>query len=214
MNVYFIGGLGSDKRIFRHIQLPADCEIIYLDWIPPEKNESLPAYALRLAAIIQFQEPFILVGLSFGGMIAVEIAKVYRPQKIILISSIPVSRHLPAYYRMASSIRLQRILPISIIKWAALLKRRFSRETSEDKKILKEMILSSDASFIKWAFGAILSWKNKWVPENLIHIHGSRDRILPYRYTQPTHIINKAGHIMILTQSEEINKILEQVLEA
>src|SRR6266487_4519719 len=98
MKVYFISGLAADKRVFKHIQLPPGFEAVHLDWISPQKDESLANYALRLADNINRNEPFALVGLSFGGMLATEIAKRYHPAATILISSVPVSTQLPGYY--------------------------------------------------------------------------------------------------------------------
>ena len=45
--VYFISGLGADKRIFSFLDL-SFCEPVFIDWITPLKNESLESYALRL----------------------------------------------------------------------------------------------------------------------------------------------------------------------
>ncbi len=67
MKVYFISGLAADKRVFKYISLPTGCEAVHLDWITPQKDDTLPSYALRLASAINRDEPFALVGLSFGG---------------------------------------------------------------------------------------------------------------------------------------------------
>jgi hypothetical protein len=48
------------------------------------------------------------------------------------------------------------------------------------------------------------------VPEKLVHIHGTRDGILPVRFTKPTHTI-AGGHLMVLNRAHEINKILNDV---
>ena len=59
--------MGADSRVFEHIQLPAGFQKICLEWITPDKDESLRSYALRLAEGIDLGKPFILVGLSMGG---------------------------------------------------------------------------------------------------------------------------------------------------
>jgi len=212
VKVYFISGLAATGNIFRNIKLPQYCEAVYLDWIPPEKNESLPQYALRLSQKIDTSKPFSLMGLSFGGMLAVEIAKVLNPSCLILISSIPSFQHLPYYYKWAGKLRLHKIIPVSFIRSASVLKRFFTTETKEEKKMLKAMITNSDAHFIRWAINAILTWKNTEIPKNVLHIHGTKDGILPMRFTKPTHNIKKGGHLLVLSRAEEINKILAKVL--
>lgn len=213
MKVYFISGLGADERAFKHIVLPPCHQIIHLSWISPLKNESLRSYALRLAERIDTNEKFSIVGLSFGGMVASEIAKQLQPQHTILISSIPVSTHLPVYFKIAGTLKLHRILPISILKRGAKIKRLFTSETNEDKKMLRQMIMDADDRFMKWALNAVLTWDNKNAPQNIFHIHGSKDEILPTRFTRPTHVIPGASHLMVLTRAKKVNEILKELLE-
>lgn len=211
--IYFISGLAADRTVFQYLALPVGFTPIYLDWIKPDADETLSDYALRLSEKIDRSKPFVVVGLSFGGMLAVEIAKQFKPFATILISSIPTSAQLPGYFKIAGRLRLHKFVPISLIQNAALLKRLFTTETPDDKKWLKAMIRKSDPQFIRWALHAILSWKNAEVPQPLIHIHGTRDEVLPLRFTKPTHIIKKGGHLMVLNHSTELNEILNATLQ-
>lgn len=212
LKAYFISGMAADERVFKYVRLPEGYEIVHLTWITPQKDESLPSYALRMAERIDTSQPFILVGLSFGGMLITEIAKRFPPVKTILIASIPLSTHLPGYFRVAAILRLHKVIPIGLVKTAARLKRFITNEKSEDKKLLWEIIRSSDPAFIRWSMEAILKWKNEEMPQPVLHIHGTRDEILPARYTKPTHIIPKAGHLMVMTRPDEVNTILYNAL--
>lgn len=158
MKTYFISGMAADGRVFRHIRLPEGYEPVYLDWIEPGKNESLPGYALRLAQRIDTKQPFALVGLSFGGMLATEIAKHYPPAMTILISSVPLSAQLPGYFRLMGKMRLHKFLPVSILQLAAAAKRFFVNESKEDKKLVLQLIRESDPALIRWSMQAILNW--------------------------------------------------------
>lgn len=210
--VYFIAGIAADERVFTHIRLPEGVDMVHLNWIDPLKNESLPDYALRLSERIDTSEPFAVVGLSFGGMLATEIAKRYQPVQTVLISSIPLSAHLPKYYRLAAAIRLHKVIPIGVFKMLARSKRLFTTETGNDKKLLWQIIDDSDKKFIRWAIGAILSWKNDVLPSRLMHIHGTRDEVLPLRLTSPTHVIPKGGHLLVMTVSGKVNNLLAEVV--
>jgi pimeloyl-ACP methyl ester carboxylesterase len=212
MNVYFIPGLGADKKIFRNLKVPEELQTVYLDWISPLKNESLEDYAYRLAENIDTSKPFIIIGLSFGGMLAAEIVKKYPTGKMIIISSAPSSKMLPNYFRFAGKVGLHKLMPVSLLKSAALMKRLFTAETREQKAYLKRMIREVDASFIKWGIDAIVHWKGGIDSQQFVHIHGSGDELLPIRYCKPTHIIRGGGHLMVLTRSDEINKILSEHL--
>ncbi|MGB8190566.1 MAG: alpha/beta hydrolase, partial [Chitinophagaceae bacterium] len=196
-----------------YINLPDGFDAVYLEWIPPLQKESLRDYALRLAQKIDTSQPFALVGLSMGGMIAAEIAKHYNPFATILISSVSCSAHLPGYLKVAGKLGIHKLVPVSFVKSAAIIKRFFAGEKPEDRKLLKQIIRESDPVFIRWAMNAIIQWRCDDPPQNFIHIHGSRDEVIPLRYTKPTHVIPKAGHLMVLTKSEEVNGILQEKLK-
>lgn len=212
MKVYFISGLGADKRVFKHIRLPEGFEPVYLDWITPEKNESLQAYSLRLAEKIDSHEKFAILGLSMGGMIASEISKEYSPAVTILLSSVPCSKQLPTHFKIAYTFRLHKFLPIRLLKSATLIKRLFTTETAEDKQTLRQVIRDSDPRFISWALTAILQWKNDIIPQPLLQIHGTKDEILPLRFTSPTHTIENGTHMMVMGKAGELNLLLREAL--
>ncbi len=47
MKVYFISGLGADKRIFSKINLDKGLEIIHIEWIKYSLKDSLKSYAKK-----------------------------------------------------------------------------------------------------------------------------------------------------------------------
>jgi hypothetical protein len=91
--IYFISGLGADKRIFSFLDL-SFCEPVFVDRITPLKNESLQGYALRLGKNIPGKDP-VIIGISFGGMLATEIAKVNPSPKSSLF---PVIKPLKNFH--------------------------------------------------------------------------------------------------------------------
>lgn len=213
MNAYLIPGLAADERVFRHIRLPDGFEPRILQWVRPEPRESLADYAMKLADQIDRTKPFILIGLSFGGMLATEIAKRVPPQKTILISSVPHSSQLPAYYRWAWRMGVQYVLTPSMIKSGVMIKRLLTAEAPEDKKIIQQMARDMDPEFVRWAMWTIVHWKTTEEPSpQCVHIHGTADGILPCRFTRPTHTIPKAGHLMIFNQADKINGLLKDIL--
>lgn len=213
MKLYIISGLAADSRVFTHIKLPPNFEAVHLHWIPPQKKEPLSSYSLRLAEKIDTTEPFVLLGLSMGGMIATEIAKRYQPAATILFSSVPLSSHLPKRFMLAKRLGLYKLVPVSLLKSASMIKRVFALEAPEDKIILRQVVKDSDPAFIRWAIEAVLKWDNKELPQPLYHIHGTKDEILPVKNTKPTHTIEKGKHLMVMTRAGELNEFLKEVLE-
>ncbi len=212
MNLYLISGLATDARVFKYIKVPEGFNLFYLDLINPKKDEHLPSYAIRLAEKINSEEPFILIGFSFGGMLAIEIAKKLRAAAIVLISSISSSGQLPMYYRVGAAFALHKFIPISWVKTCTRIKRSYEYRNSSDKNTLVQLAEETDPSLLRWSFEAILNWENEKTPWNTWHIHGSRDEILPVKFTRPTHIIRNAKHLLIMERPQEINHILNEIL--
>ncbi len=213
MTVYFISGLGADKRAFQKIKLSAAYEIKHIDWITPISEESLKDYSARLARQVDTSKPFILAGLSFGGMVVTEISKILKPTRSILISSISTRSQLPWYYRLIEKLRLHKIIPAQLLKWPnPLTFWAFGARTKEEKKLLRQILHDTDGKFLKWAIHAILTWTNEQRPETLFHIHGTNDKMLPVRYTRPHVKVERGGHFMVYSMADNINKILEEKL--
>lgn len=109
-----IGGLGADERVFKFLKLNCDFEII--KWINPEPKEELESYVNRLLKQINQDEEFGILGVSFGGIVAIEISKIIKPKKLILISSVESSSQLPKSYVSIGKTRILNLIPNSLIK--------------------------------------------------------------------------------------------------
>ena len=87
-----------------------------------------------------------------------------------------------------------------------LVLRFLGASTPEGKLLLRNLVIDSDPKFMKWALTAILEWRNFERPNNLTHIHGTADVILPYRFYSPDITIKRGGHFMVFINAEEIVK--------
>ncbi len=213
MTIYFLSGLGADSRAFKYLTFPANTEIVFIDWLIPEKNEPLRSYAKRIAEKIDHSKPFILVGLSFGGILATEILEFITPQKTILLSSVTRRQELPFYYRMVGFFKLNKIIPLkSTNKINFLTNWVFGISAPKDKLLLAEILAATNSEFSRWAVNEILNWKRTVTPSNLIRIHGNKDRVLPMIKFKPDYLIKDGGHLIVVTQAKEISKILEAAI--
>ena len=211
MRVYFISGLGADKKAFQRIKLPTGYEPVYLDWIIPEKKESLTDYARRFSSLID-DDSFVLIGLSFGGMLACELARLRNPTKTIIISSIPTSDELPWYFKRAGRMGLHKYVPVKLLGAATMLKNMFGTISREDKALIYNYAKFMDTNLVRWSLHAILNWEQHERLPGVVHVHGSRDFMLPLRYTRPDYIVKDGGHLIVFNKAEEVNKILNEVL--
>ncbi|MCK7556693.1 alpha/beta hydrolase [Chitinophaga sedimenti] len=215
-HIYLISGLGADDRVFGNLEFPAGYETHYLPRIKPAgPDESIEAYAARMAQSIQHPNP-ILLGLSFGGMMCVEIARFLETEKVILLSSIKHRKERPPYYRynLLSKFVLTKVPDRLLFGRRRLIVEYFLQtETKYELQLVREYLAKKDYAYTRWAMSAICQWKNDWMPERVVHIHGTKDRPFPIRYLQPTHRINGGGHFMVLNRAEEINRIIKESLE-
>lgn len=209
--IYIFPGLGADERVFQRLDF-SGYEVTFIKWISPERNEAIEKYALRLSKQITHPQP-ILIGLSFGGMIAMEIAKQIETEKIILISSAKSKFEIPFFYRLAGILGIHKLLPSRLLKSSNFITNWFfGAHSTFDKKLLRQILLETDSLFLKWAIDKIVRWKNETIPSNVFHIHGTKDKILPLRYVVCNISIQNGGHFMILNNADEVNGHLHQYL--
>ena len=111
-------------------------------------------------------------------------------------------------------IGLQKIFPLQLLKRPnPVTDFIFGAHTEEDKKLLKPMIEHTDMHFLKWAMVQVATWKNGFNPGNITHIHGSADRVLPYKNVSADYTIHDGSHMMVLNRAKEVNAILHDVIE-
>ena len=214
MKVYFISGLGADRRAFYKIMLPRGYQSVYLDWIRPLANEGFEDYAKRFSQSISRDEEFVLVGLSFGGMLASELAKIVSPKKLIIISSLSSYKELPWYFKLAGKLGIHRIISPSLYKRATVMNRFMGAGNKEMKSIVYSYVNNIDPAFIRWSLNVIVHWAHTERLSDLVHIHGSNDHLLPYRYVKADYMIKNGGHLMVMNKADEVNSILQEVLRS
>jgi pimeloyl-ACP methyl ester carboxylesterase len=211
--IYCLSGLGTDDRVFQKLKFQG-YQPIHIHWIEPKKRENITAYAQRLTAQIKSDCP-ILVGLSFGGIIAVEIAKQINTEKVILISSSKNKQEIPFYFKIWRWLPIYLFLPARFILWVSqlLVGWFFSLETIDEKKLLRAIIFDVNAKLLKWSIHQIVTWNNESVPDNIYHIHGESDRIFPLRLIHEDFTVQHGGHLMIMSQAEYISQLIQKIVD-
>ena len=210
-HIYILSGLGADERVFRGMDFH-DQDVTFVKWIPPLKNESIAQYAVRLLPQITTRRP-VLAGLSFGGIMAVELARQIETERVILIASAGSRFEVPFYFRLAGKLRLHRLLPAGLLKQANPVSCwLFGAALPAEQQLLKEILADTDPAFLRWAIDKIVHWDNTLKPGNSTHIHGSADRILPLRFVCADVIIKGGGHFMTLNKAAEVSQVFRSAL--
>lgn len=206
--IYFLSGLGADERVFQFLDL-SFCNPVFVPWITPIPHETLPEYALRLRHTIPDEHPFI-VGVSFGGMLAVEMAKQDTQIKALIISSAKTRDELPAWIKLCRFLPLYKWLPNELMRstvqhcnWL------FGAEKRDTIMMFHSIMKQSFIPFDTWAVHAVIHWQNKQVPANVFHIHGTGDRLLPYARVRCHATIQGGRHLMVMDHAVEILPLMK-----
>lgn len=213
-HLYFIPGTAANSKIFERIELPEDkFEMHFLEWIlPVAKDERIEDYAKRLSKNITHKNP-VIIGVSFGGIMAQEIGKIIPTEKTILISSIKTKFEFSKRLQFIRFLKLYHLFPSkSIDRIEHILQFIYGAKAEKRIRIYKNYLSLRAPLYLNWAIKQALYWKQDVVMENLIHIHGEKDPIFPIRYIKDCISIKGGTHIMIVTKAKKISQILEHSL--
>jgi len=215
MKIYAISGLGANEKVYERLVLPIGYNLYFIPWLIPQENETIDSYALRMSMNIDTTEEFILFGLSFGGIMAQEIAKIKHPQKLILFDTIKNEKEKPYWISINNYVPLYRIFPnfllnndrmIELYTW-------FLSMFNSDRPNLSQIYTFRDDRYTNWAFRQIIQWKNKDFDQSkTYHIHGTHDFVFPiYNISNPIKVKN-GGHVAVYEKAEIVSEILRELL--
>lgn len=211
--VYLFPGQGADYRQFKNLNFPENYDTVHISYPVPEKGESLPEFAQRFIPLIDPDIPFILVGVSLGGMICTELAELVHPQQVILISSAKGKDELPDRYTFMARSHINRIVPKSLVKAGArVLQGIVEPDRKYDRDTFSDMLKKKDPLYLKRSADMIICWQRKHHNEDIIHIHGDADNTIPIKNVAFDYLIEDGSHMMVLTRADEINEIIAILL--
>ncbi|MEX2673619.1 MAG: alpha/beta hydrolase [Phycisphaeraceae bacterium] len=199
--------LEPQRQAFPTLETPA--------WVPARLGESLADYAKRLLETIDTTPPFYLGGVSFGGMVALEMARHCEPEAVLLIGSARSGQQVPRAIR--TSARVGQRLPM----WALALRPRWliaahfawrERFNRHHRALLARAVRGADPELFRWTGGAIARWHFEHEIAAPIHqIHGDKDWILqPPKPGPGIEFIAGGRHMINLTHPDLVNNFLHR----
>ena len=212
--VYFMPGLAASTSIFENIKLPEDqFEMVFLEWFLPNDKESIESYAKRMNENILHENP-VLIGVSFGGILVQEMAKLIPTNKVIIISSVKSNTEFPPRLKMAKATKVYKILPTQLLANVELLVKYAFGSTIVKKRLkLYEKYLSvRHKKYLDWSIENVLLWPQKSADENTIHIQGDADEVFPIKNIQNCIVVKGGTHIMIINKFKWFNENLPKII--
>lgn len=211
---YLFPGQGSDGRIFRQLYLPDGYDAVVISYPTPARGESMADFAMRLLPQIDTLQPFVLIGMSMGGMIVSELLDHISPEKAIIISSARKRSEMPFLYRSQRYFPLHKITPGAVMKRGALmLQPLVEPDRKTYKNTFKAMLKSKKPVYYKRTVNMIVNWMRDEVQPEIIHIHGTQDRTIPFKNVKPDYTVEEGSHMMTLTRGIYISELISQILD-
>ena len=207
-------GLAAGPTIFENIKLPEEeFEMYFLEWFLPSENETIESYALRMTQKITHDNP-VLIGVSFGGVLVQEMAKIIQTRKVIIISSVKSNAEFPSRFKIARNTKAYKLIPTQLLAdIEKLVTYAFGDNIVTKRLKLYEKYLSvRDKHYLDWSIETILCWKQKDINESVIHIHGDADEVFPIKHIKDCIIVNGGTHIMILNKYKWMNENLPKLI--
>lgn len=213
MKLYVVSGLGADFKVLEKITFPQNLEVVFLDWIMPEKNEGFHHYVKRMADRIDDSEPFSLLGYSFGGIIVQEIDKIKAAEKVVIMGSIKSHKEKSRFIKLGEVTKIPRFLPQQLFNINSATVYSFARGIVDPKNPkLLEYFTVRDTYYLKWSIEKVSAWKFEENPK-VIQILGSKDIVFPLKYSKPDYVVQNGTHLFPATKPKEVSKILSEIFE-
>lgn len=211
--VYLMPGLAASTSIFERIELPKDqFEVFLLEWILPNPKESITDYVIRLSKNIKHKNP-VLIGVSFGGVVVQEMAKVIPVQKTIIISSVKSNKEFPRRLKIAKSTKVYKLLPTGLVQNVETLSKFAYGDTVKQRlKLYDRYLCVRDKCYLDWAIETIILWNRIEPDPTIIHIHGDADNVFPIKYIKDSIVVKGGTHIMILNKFKWLNENLPKII--
>lgn len=212
--IYLFPGQGSDSRIFDSIVFDSSFKVKVIEYGTPDKGMSMSSFAQQLVQHIDTTENFILLGVSLGGMLCIEMSEVLHTMKTIIISSAKNCRELPIRYRFQKVIPIYKLVPKKMIfAGAKILQPIVEPDRKKNKMVFKSMLAAKDARYMKRTVGLIINWDRAQNSKEVVHIHGTKDHTIPLRNIKnPRTVVQNGSHMMTLTTAKEIQEIVNSIL--
>jgi hypothetical protein len=206
--VYLIPGQGSDYRVFKHFEF-SDHDTVHIQYIIPVEGETMRSYAEKLAEQIDRSKPYSIIGLSLGGMLAVEMSDFLEPEEVIIISSAKSRHELPIRYKFMKKVPVNNLFGGDFLnKTAPAAQLIVEPDSQKERDLCKSMLDGKNSVFMKRSVNMIINWQRTSSPDVVIHIHGDNDHTIPLRNIKdPDVIIRDGSHMMALTKGEDIRTI-------
>lgn len=79
-------------------------------------------------------------------------------------------------------------------------------------ELYKKYLSVTDTRYLDWAIEHMVCWDKREPMQEVVHIHGDKDEIFPYKYIEGCITVPGGTHIMIINRFRWFNEHLEEII--
>lgn len=217
--IVLIPGLGADARLFAP-QCEHFGERVHVPrWPAPERGDDCARYADRLAAELPADlrdaRP-VLAGMSFGGQLAVEIARSVPATAVAVIAGCRRPEHLPRRFALArhGGAPVPAVIARPLLRTLAGVFARRERLDAATRELVRAMAADIDPGPLRTLGQVCANWPRAAVPSCPVHaIHGDRDWVIPMVDGPEVTVVSDGRHLLPLTHPHRVNAWLASLAD-
>jgi pimeloyl-ACP methyl ester carboxylesterase len=173
--LFLITGFALDSRAFSLLHLPEN-RVRYLDLPEVEPGDTLSRYALRLIDATDYQPKDAIGGVSLGGMLALEIARLRGAASISLLASCTHPRYIRLPFHALSQVAPEAPEPLlrAVFGQIPQTLHRLGMMTEANRQMLAGVMAAFPLRLLRYLPPMIMAWPGcpASVPLHRLHSEG------------------------------------------
>ena len=202
-----LNGMTPGGRVFKRL-LPLIDHYQLVEWIDPGEDRSISEYAERLQNFLGNVGDCDILGVSFGGIVAQELAPLIGAKNCFIVSSIADAKELNSLHKLLG--KLPYHLNENFLSLAGSSSGLIANIGSAPS-IRFTNFVGEEGQWFRWATSAVLGWTPKRDHSiRYIRIHGDVDETFKKGHLYSDHVIKGATHVLALTHAEKLAEVLSK----
>ena len=194
--------MGADSNMYPPAHYRHLSWVDFVNWPAYRGETTIEAMAERVIGEYYITADAIVGGASLGGMVAVQIAKMLKIRRVILIGSTAQSKDInPTLMKLSGFAHLAHV---ALLQWIA------GKLNHSGNNLFLSMFENADGEFMKAMAQAIPRWTGIGGYRcEIRRIHGARDRVI-FPPASSAAIVPDAGHLLPMTHGEIVARFIAQ----
>ncbi|WP_425397776.1 alpha/beta fold hydrolase [Aeoliella sp.] len=208
--IYLLPGVAKDYPVFARIA-PLLPEATIVRYPMPRPGCTLTEYARRIA--VQLEPNSFLVGVSFGGVLAQELAGMMPAKGCVVVASVRGPHQLPRWSRVLRSLGTRNCN--TLFSTAGRLATSVPRSIRTGGTVQARQFAGEQGAWHRWAASSVINWQPTTdvcdVPT--LQIHGTADTTFPIRYIDADVVVDRGRHALPVSHPEETAEAIREFIE-